>query len=101
MRVLVAFALALSMAGCTDADWSNIASFDDPQVDYPDTQAPGTVGASTPTGPPNSKCQSVASERASDVGMQGFDDEIQSDVYNQVYAECVAWAARDAAGRSG
>lgn len=83
MRLLLAAVLVLGLAGCMDFDLPDLSGRENV---FPDTLAK----------PRDPSCHAVATDRASDVAQQGFDDEVQRAVYEQTYADCLAWAARGA-----
>ncbi len=104
MRGLLALVVVLGVGGCTNADWAHVVSFNDSQwtaADGPKTDAPALDPSAAParSGKLNPGCQTVASDRSSDVAMQGFDEDTQTSVYNRTYADCMAWAARGASTR--
>ena len=89
MRTILALAMVLALAGCTDSDWAQVATY---------VRTQGTFGgdsdASVSAAPPNARCQEVASNRSADVAEQGFDGDTRKAVCDSAYADCVAWAAR-------
>ena len=104
MRVLLILASVLLLAGCTDSDWAHVMSgvgvgSDKPPA-YPDSAAAANYAAyagghgSVPT--PEQKCARVAKERSDDVTAQGFEAEVQQQVYDSTYADCIAWASHTA-----
>ena len=93
MRALLALILVLGTAGCTDADWTHVATFVTPDAMFggdsaaDDDRAPVALHS-------NARCEEVATDRSADVGEQGFDSDIRRTVYDSAYADCVAWATR-------
>ncbi len=55
--------------------------------------ASGRVNMSTNLAQTVRTCQQAAHDRASDVAMQGYDDETQKSVFDVVYADCMNWRA--------
>jgi hypothetical protein len=100
-KVLILIA-GLFVAGCTDADWAHVTSYDNPSNSYPpDSPGPAPVDAGIPVRPaaaikssPTANCLDVARKRSHDASDQGFDDDVRQDVYDKTYANCMAWAAR-------
>ena len=80
MRAFLAALLVLSVAGCG--------------LDLPDFNGRENTFPDTPATPRDPRCAAVATDRASDVAMQGFDEALQHAVFEQVYADCVAWKLR-------
>jgi hypothetical protein len=91
MRAILALAMVVGLAGCTDSDWAQVATYVRAQGTFGGDAA---VGPSAPVAPPNARCQEVASNRSADVAEQGFDGDTSKAVYGRAYADCVAWAAR-------
>jgi hypothetical protein len=100
LRKLLLLTSVLLLAGCTDADWSHLTTFDPPAntsaLAYPD--APDDTSAASyariVTSPPSAAadCTRVADERSSDAAFDEFDDEAQQLVHAKTYADCMAWA---------
>ena len=95
-------AVVLLLAGCTDADWAHVMPDigGDKPLAYPDTAAAANYAAyasghaSAPT--PEQKCARVAQERTDDVGSQGFDGDVQREVHDRTYTDCMTWSQRTA-----
>lgn len=85
------------LAGCTDGDWASVmSSFDGSPGDAP--AAPVVAANAVPTrsadGLMAETCRKAASDRASDVAMQGFNADLQKTVYDKTYADCAAWRGK-------
>ena len=96
MKSRYALALAFLLAGCSDADWTELTS-------YPSTALANVTPASSTTaavvadsipGKAESKCRDSARQRAADSGAEGFDADVQQAVYEKTYESCVQWAKR-------
>jgi hypothetical protein len=95
MHLRCVLALALLLAGCTDADWSGIMP----------TAPVGNLAAdpgATPVSSGNNisikaegNCRGAAQTRAGDADAQGYDSDVQRDVYEKTYADCLYWAKRN------
>jgi hypothetical protein len=87
----------LLLAGCSDADWSHVMSYDDypPRTAAPDAPAPSYANVAAVTAAPSDtdRCNRVAEERMTDADYQGFDAPMQQQVRDKTYADCLAWAA--------
>jgi hypothetical protein len=99
MRALLTVVLVFGVAGCTDADWANVASFagstwDSSTTAHTDLPASTPSSSSPSSGNADPGCRLVASNRSSDVATQGFDADTQAAVYSRTYADCMAWAKR-------
>ncbi len=95
MRLLCALALAFSLGGCSEADWSGIVPNSPASVDEVDPSS--TVSKTLAIGisdKDDGKCRDAAKARANDADVQDFDTNIQHAVYEQTYAECLHWAKR-------
>jgi hypothetical protein len=97
LRKFLLLAGLLLLAGCTDLDWAHIASYDDAPSAFPDKSAEiaatnyaAFVGTQTATASVEQRCARNAQERASDIDNQGFDADLQKEVYDKTYADCLA-----------
>jgi hypothetical protein len=101
----------LLLAGCTDADWDHLTSFDPPPgapsaapsvLAYPD-DASGATAASYATiaAPPSitAACTRTADERSGDAAYQEFDADTRQQVYEKTYADCMTWATAHPSAR--
>ena len=97
LRLAALLAAAVTLAGCTDADWDrtmSFAGFDDapaapavPARAMP--VAPRALAAAAPAQPagPDPFCQGVATH---DSTSNGFDAATQTQVFGRSYAQCLA-----------
>jgi hypothetical protein len=95
LRLIAAFAAAISLGACTDTDWSHTMSFvgvDDTSQAEP---APRPVAQAAPVAPPaqtaqvagvNPFCASVAKQ---DSERNAFDAATQQGVFVRSYQQCV------------
>lgn len=89
LRLAALLAAAVTLAGCTDADWDrtmSFAGFDDAPA------APAAPARARPVAPaqpagPDPFCQGVARH---DSTANGFDTQTQSQVFARSYAQCLA-----------
>jgi hypothetical protein len=44
--------------------------------------------------PPGENCTDVAKNRASDVSLEGFGEDVQKQVYDNAYSDCTRWQTR-------
>ena len=100
LRKLVAIAFLSLLAGCTDADWAHVMSYGT-DAKYPDDAPRAAVNYAANTGAPVASsvarnCERTAADRSSDVEAQGYDEALQHEVHDRVYADCMTWAARSA-----
>ena len=97
MRKAVVLASLFLLAGCTDADWAHVMSYDAPTA-YPDTPSREVASlnystfAAAPTA--EKKCAKLADERTLDASQQGFDNDVLQQVHDKTYADCMEWAAK-------
>jgi hypothetical protein len=98
LRGVCFLSAALLLAGCTDADWTRLTSYDAPS-DGAGTA--GTIASVYPDAPARPSdpttmqmCKRTATERMGDTAAQGFDETLQQQVYDKTYADCMTWAAR-------
>ena len=86
----------LLLAGCTDADWNRLGSFDGGDEAEPEAVATHAPAAPAPqpmaAAPANSDfCQSLATQ---DATANGFDPATQQRVLRQSYAQCLTIFSR-------
>ena len=95
MHCVLALAVVL-LAGCTDADWSEVVgSKSDPPVNAdPPTADPPAAARAGISAATDRYCQTAAKARENDVAVQGFEDGIQRAAYDKTYGDCVYWAVR-------
>ncbi len=101
-RILPLLAAASLLAGCSDADWAHVMSYDDyppSAAAAPDAPAPTYASVATVSASPSAadRCSRVAEERMTDADYQGFDAATQQQVRDKTYSDCLAWSA----GRGG
>jgi len=89
MRAVLALVLALGLSGCTDRERTHLDAFFGANSPFPDGPPTAPIPAQS-----DPKCQEVAFDRSFDVRSQGFDGDVAREVYNSVYADCIAWARR-------
>ena len=95
MRSRCVLALALLLAGCTDADWSGImATAPNGSVPVDPAAMPVTSGDNI-SAKAERNCRNAARARAGDADAQGFDSDVQKVDYDKTFAECVHWAKRN------
>ena len=98
MRILLSLASVLLLTGCTDADWAHIVPDmgGAKALNYPDDTAAANYAAYVAGSPPTAaqKCARVAHERSDDVANQGFDSDVQQQVHDRAYADCMTWEGR-------
>ena len=98
MRIVLSLAAVLLLAGCTDADWDHLTTYGDgaKALNYPDDSAAANHAAYAAGRPPaaQQKCAHVAQERADDAAVQGFEADVQQDVHDRTYANCMTWEGR-------
>ena len=89
MRLTFAVVIAAGLAGCSSLDW-----LDSPAApDYPDgreTAARPVAGAARQDD--RVRCARIARERQADLEDQGFEKELQKQVYDATFADCMKWA---------
>jgi hypothetical protein len=98
LRILLPLASVLLLAGCTDAEWAHVITYGDgaKALNYPEDTAAANYAAYA-AGRPSAagqKCARVAQERSDDSANQGFDADVQLQVHDRTYADCMTWAAR-------
>jgi hypothetical protein len=54
-----------------------------------------TQSAMPQTNLQNQNCAAVAEGRARDAGLNGYDGDMQKQIYDATYKECVAWAQKN------
>lgn len=88
-RLIVAFVGLLLLTGCESDDdfWGPARSVADA---WPFDSSDTTTAAAS-TAPVNERCLAVAYSRKADAKANGFDDDMQAEVYNRTYAECATW----------
>ena len=102
LRKAILLTSVLLLAGCTDADWAHVMSFNSPgsapsatyPPDMPSAAAAANYSAYVAAPSVTKKCNDVADQRMSDAASQGFDDEVQRQVHGKTYADCMDWNAR-------
>ena len=76
------------LGACTDADWASVTAFP--------TASASSAGPSRPAAEPSQRfsaaCARAADERSTDAAVQGFDPDIQRDVRDKTYADCLTWS---------
>jgi len=87
---------ALPLAGCTESDWAHAMTYADVGDDGTTYDAHAGGGTSEPRSAPLGRyvmrpCEDSARERAGEAADQGFDEDLQREVYDKVYAECNAF----------
>lgn len=99
MRILLSLASVLLLAGCTDADWARVMTYGDgaKSLNYPEDTAAANYSAYVAGRPPTAeqKCSRIAQERSEDAAVQGFEPDVQQEVHNRTYADCMTWEARE------
>jgi len=96
VRVLVIAALAVLLAGCTDADWDHVMSYV-PEGPTVDEETPAVASPAPSTGVSEKaqrECADWATERAGDAANQNFDPDVMQKVHDATYADCMTWAVR-------
>ena len=98
MRIVLSLASVLLLAGCTDAEWASVMTFGDgaKALNYPDNAAAANYAAYRAGRQPTAeqRCAHVAQERSDDAAVQGFEAEVQQDVHDRTYTDCMTWEAR-------
>lgn len=98
MRILLPLVSVLLLAGCTDADWAHVMPDmgGAKALNYPDDTAATNYAAYVAHSPPTAaqKCARVAKERSDDVAIQGFEADLQQQVHDRTYADCMTWEGR-------
>ena len=98
MRIVLSLVLVLLLAGCTDADWAYVMTYGDgaKALNYPEDTAAANHAADVSGRPPTAeqKCARVAQERSDDAAVQGFEADVQQQVHDRTYADCMTWAIR-------
>ena len=90
MRTILLMAAALLLAGCSDVGLDDVWG-SAPSEALPDKP----LVASASVEPAAIEiCNEAAQARSTDAARQGFDETVQRTVYNDTYADCVAWAQR-------
>lgn len=89
IKTSAATAVALFLMACGTSDSAS-------SVTAPPVQKPGvgTISLVTAQRSPASKahCEEVAAERAGDVKMHGYEQDVQDRVRQSAFAECMRWA---------
>lgn len=78
MRILVVLGSVMLLAGCSSFDFSR------------EPVPPAPVAS----GQPDAACQHAATEHAADVLSQGFDVDVQQQVFEAAYRDCLDWKNR-------
>jgi hypothetical protein len=88
-RLIAAFTALLLLAGCeSDEDfWAPARTVVDTGWPFGASDTTTTAAAT----PVNERCPGVAYQRKADAKANGFDDDMQDEVYNRTYAECAGW----------
>ena len=98
MRIVLSLVSVLLLAGCSDADWAAVMTYGDGAKvqNYPEDTAAANHAAYVAGRPPTAeqKCAHVAQERSDDAAVQGFEADVQQDVHNRTYADCMTWEGR-------
>ena len=96
MRLRCVLALAFLLAGCTDSDWSRIMPGSSGSTLSADPAPAAAIPVNTDgvSVQAERKCRDAAKTRSMDVGVQGFDSDVQQAAYDKTYASCMYWAKR-------
>jgi len=98
---LVVVLSVLCLAGCTDADWTQVMEF--PSPGEPDAPPPPPRSIASEAAAPvhvrgiprvglSETCERSAKDRSEEAAWQGFGEAVQAQVHNETYAQCMAWA---------
>jgi PBP1b-binding outer membrane lipoprotein LpoB len=102
LRKAILLTSILLLAGCTDADWAHVMSFDAPTSrapatyppDMPSAAAAANYSAYVAAPSVTKKCNDVADQRMNDAASQGFEDDVVQQVHDKTYADCMDWNTR-------